>query len=38
MNESGSRFLRRHHDEMPALVRREVATKLRTGLKQTRRA
>lgn len=31
-------FLRRHRDDLPALVRREVATKLRTGLKQARRA
>jgi hypothetical protein len=31
-------FSRRYRDELPALVRREVATKLRTGLKQVRRA
>ena len=31
-------FLRRHQDDLPALVRREVVTKLRTGLKQPRRA
>ena len=30
-------FLQRHDEELPALVRREVGTKLRTGLKQPRR-
>jgi 3-methyladenine DNA glycosylase AlkD len=30
------RFLRKHHAGLPAIVRREVATKLRTGRKYAR--